>query len=438
MHIQNLIGIDIIRSSATPPLFVRDLPLYPLPIITDEMSIYELLGIFQLGMSRTAIVIPASSCLGEAMQDSSIHGPVFWTGTKRTNAKIESNIGQKSARNWEADFIAATQFRGRHVVGIKSPKPIGIVTFEDIIDSLLQRTSHDEKDFFDRRTSFPPKKSRKTGDQRPSLLNIRHATTIEGSDILIDTMRNLNDGILRQRNISTRTIAAMDGADENRSVSSGSCVVHTMHKQVQSSSYTYNSQGGFHHGMEITDGGNGDFASSQVTLLSPDAMNISSINKVQADNVSSHWTDASDDPRPPFESATLPSRRPSLAVIIKQNSRRNATAAARLVQDSAKVIFSSKKSSDSGTRDDDLQSPASMMPPPSSAGEESQLILNSRLPEFEQSPQYRILPSQGSSIDTISLSSWGGDADLAPIFDADAVSIGAEQNNLDAKVLREI
>jgi metal transporter CNNM len=33
-------------------LSVRDLPLYPLPIIHEDMAVYDLLNIFQLGMSR--------------------------------------------------------------------------------------------------------------------------------------------------------------------------------------------------------------------------------------------------------------------------------------------------------------------------------------------------------------------------------------------------
>jgi metal transporter CNNM len=50
---QNLIGIDIkAKQGLGNGLFVKDLPLYPLSIIRDDMPDYGLLSIFQLGMSR--------------------------------------------------------------------------------------------------------------------------------------------------------------------------------------------------------------------------------------------------------------------------------------------------------------------------------------------------------------------------------------------------
>ena len=51
--LQNLVGIDMkpYQEGGTD-LRVKDLPLYPLPIVRDSMSVYELLDLFQLGMSR--------------------------------------------------------------------------------------------------------------------------------------------------------------------------------------------------------------------------------------------------------------------------------------------------------------------------------------------------------------------------------------------------
>jgi len=51
--LQNLVGIDLKNSQAGGMvLHVKDLPLYPIPIVRDSMSVYELLDLFQLGMSR--------------------------------------------------------------------------------------------------------------------------------------------------------------------------------------------------------------------------------------------------------------------------------------------------------------------------------------------------------------------------------------------------
>ena len=51
---QNLIGLEIndVHDPKTG-LFVRDLPLYPLPIVMDDMPTYSLLNMFDLGMSRS-------------------------------------------------------------------------------------------------------------------------------------------------------------------------------------------------------------------------------------------------------------------------------------------------------------------------------------------------------------------------------------------------
>lgn len=50
---ENLIGIDISgKRNEDEPLLVKDLPLYPLPIVRDDISAYELLNMFQLGMAR--------------------------------------------------------------------------------------------------------------------------------------------------------------------------------------------------------------------------------------------------------------------------------------------------------------------------------------------------------------------------------------------------
>jgi metal transporter CNNM len=61
--VQSLIGLDV-RFPENPetPFLVKDLPLYPLPIVKEDMSVYELLNMFQTGMSRFVSRIPAKGC----------------------------------------------------------------------------------------------------------------------------------------------------------------------------------------------------------------------------------------------------------------------------------------------------------------------------------------------------------------------------------------
>jgi metal transporter CNNM len=87
-------------------------------------------------------------------------GIPHWTATQSTNARIiyrmktaESQVDWTS--DWAANFLRASQMDikrpgslKQNVVGFESPAPIGIITFEDIIDTILQKPSRDERAFF--------------------------------------------------------------------------------------------------------------------------------------------------------------------------------------------------------------------------------------------------------------------------------------------------
>jgi hypothetical protein len=49
---QDLIGLDPDINGGQCKVFVRDLPLHALPIIRDDLPLYDLLNMFQFGMSR--------------------------------------------------------------------------------------------------------------------------------------------------------------------------------------------------------------------------------------------------------------------------------------------------------------------------------------------------------------------------------------------------
>ncbi|PMD14377.1 hypothetical protein NA56DRAFT_376347 [Hyaloscypha hepaticicola] len=262
LHIKNLIGIDINgKRNEDDPLLVKDLPLYPLPIVRDDILVYDLLNMFQLGMARMAVVVPAAPQQPRAvLQDSWAGKTTRWTGTERTNNHIKTKFKASQAKfDWTADFLQAAQLSAddsllqRHRIhGIRCPKPVGIVTFEDIIDTILQKTSRDENDFFDRPTSTPPTKCKKAGDysSRPVIGGLAPNSTIpikpSKSPFSFD---NSETNKLRKRKPSANKYTAnFDGVDERSNISDSSLSMKARksRKDFVESSYTQNSAGGFH------------------------------------------------------------------------------------------------------------------------------------------------------------------------------------------------
>ncbi|KUJ07276.1 uncharacterized protein LY89DRAFT_766407 [Mollisia scopiformis] len=273
LHIKSLIGIDIkFPENPETPLLVKDLDLYPLPIVREDMSVYELLNLFQSGMSRMALVVPSDTLTCSA-------GAV-WTVTERINEQTALNLEEAYKNHqWSMDYLVAARAAIEKGVdekldspGIMSPKPIGIVTFEDIIDTILQKTSRDEKDFFERNTATPPTKTRKAGDFPVDMDALAHSQS--SPQCQVKQVSHASKGpfevaknTLRKRKVTNEETAcaidstgrvfntrqsgpcAMDGAYENSSEArSNELQVKKTRSDCIGSSYTQNSNGGFHAG----------------------------------------------------------------------------------------------------------------------------------------------------------------------------------------------
>jgi metal transporter CNNM len=176
-----------------------------------------------------------------------------WTARTMSQAKLMSRT--ENSGDWAIDTLEAAkeniEDRGYKTFGIRSPEPIGIVTFEDLIDTILQKTSRDEKDYFNHGSQLPLTKTKKLGDgaPNPTLANPQEVYSPKSkrtanklqkfpayNDESIPADRaptSWRDSLLpttvRRRNVSKNAqIAAVDGADDDHS------------------SYTQNSRGGFH------------------------------------------------------------------------------------------------------------------------------------------------------------------------------------------------
>ncbi|OBT64497.1 hypothetical protein VE03_05344 [Pseudogymnoascus sp. 23342-1-I1] len=269
LHIKTLLGLDLQNNGKE--IRVRDLPLYPLPIVRDDLPLYDLLNMFQLGISRMAVVIlaPARDWTDNQAtptpnrKTSTLAGVPLWSSATGVNSRGSLDLRKLGGRvDWITDFLNATRDDASDaspssiVTGIRCPAPLGIVTFEDILDALLQKTSRDEKDFFERKTFDPPTKTRKEGDDNTvrssqSIFRSRRAipTHVSGAHVAFGGNSSQSQGGLRRR-IPSKNTSAADGApdpsafgldgNDDRSVSGHGPLTD------DHSSYTENSEGGFH------------------------------------------------------------------------------------------------------------------------------------------------------------------------------------------------
>lgn len=70
--LQSLIGLHVdSKRKEDDPLLVKDLPLSPVHIVRDDMDVYTLLNMFQLGMSRYAKASNLSNITSDLSQNGS-------------------------------------------------------------------------------------------------------------------------------------------------------------------------------------------------------------------------------------------------------------------------------------------------------------------------------------------------------------------------------
>lgn len=184
-----------------------------------------------------------------------------WTGTERTNTRIKSRLRRMDAQpGWTKAFldgalsgIEISKDRRHNIIGIRCPEPLGIITFEDIIDTILQKTSRDERDFYCRENASSRTNGEKAGDG-PTILTA-HADDERNSVVpsyIHDTYllfpKSKENISLRKRKPSNKDRAAttMDGADECSVDTEADIQVKKSRKDCVESSYTQNSRGGFH------------------------------------------------------------------------------------------------------------------------------------------------------------------------------------------------
>ncbi|KAH7333415.1 hypothetical protein BKA65DRAFT_553762 [Rhexocercosporidium sp. MPI-PUGE-AT-0058] len=241
LHIKNLVGIDTkIPAKTQKKLSVKDLTLYPLPIVRADIM---------------AIVVRQS-----LVASNGNTGLALWTATERTNTHLMLNLkGGGGKSHWTMDYLKFAQLAAvdqehprQNLLGIDCPKPLGIITFEDIIDTILQKTSRDERDFLDRDCSCPPTKSKKIGDYASKLIALKADQNLPPSPkkAHVTFEKSANPGTMRKRKVSNNLSgpSGLDGANDRSfdEYCASSIRLPKTRRKSTGSSYTDNSGGGFH------------------------------------------------------------------------------------------------------------------------------------------------------------------------------------------------
>lgn len=249
--------------------------------------------------------------------------------------------GGKGKQHWTMDYLRAAeaaaagqdQFR-QNCMGIRCPQPLGIVTFEDIIDTILQKTSRDERDFFDRDTSSPPTKFKKVGDYSPHVSESGQNLPRSPKRAHVTFEKSVNPGTLRRRSVSNknRGPTGLDGAND-RSIDDNipSSIRLPKRRKSTRSSYTDDSDGGFH-------GPNESSASLDY--------NIAMTAEEFAELANTSSSDCPGNPYSHVKTASLPTRRSNSA--ISEDAKqplRHVSAALRILELRRVSLFSRGSSS---------------------------------------------------------------------------------------------
>jgi hypothetical protein len=177
------------------------------------------------------------------------HEAPLWSAANGLNNRHAVEMLALDAHvDWTTDFLDAAQHnvelpthRRHSIIGVACPESLGIVTYEDIIEVLLQKSSRDEKDYFNQSTPFL--KSLKEGDT--SSVISTHSVVRSRKEVP-DHIQKSHGSYKRPRenvaNLRRRNVTPLEGNDGacDLTDSSFECAVSSV------SSYTNNSYGGFH------------------------------------------------------------------------------------------------------------------------------------------------------------------------------------------------